>query len=55
MVASVRDQLPKVRAVLVFGGDAPAGCIAWDEFVAAQPDTPPVDTDARPRARPAPR
>jgi acyl-CoA synthetase (AMP-forming)/AMP-acid ligase II len=25
-VASVLDQLPKVRGVLVFGGDVPAGC-----------------------------
>ncbi len=45
VVASVREQLPKVRNVLVFGGDAPAGCVAWDELVAAQQDTPPVEAD----------
>ena len=27
LVASVRDQLPKVRAVLVYGGDVPDGCL----------------------------
>jgi long-chain acyl-CoA synthetase len=42
-VASVLDQLPKVRGVLVYGGDAPAGCESWDELLAAQPDTPPTD------------
>src|SRR5436853_5478172 len=30
LLASVRDQLPSVRGVLVFGGEAPAGCAAWD-------------------------
>jgi long-chain acyl-CoA synthetase len=43
-VASVLDQLPKVRGVLVFGGDVPAGCTGWDDLLARQPDTPP-DTD----------
>jgi acyl-CoA synthetase (AMP-forming)/AMP-acid ligase II len=41
LVASVRDQLPKVRAVLVFGGDAPAGCERWNDVVASQDPTPP--------------
>ncbi len=41
LVASVRDQLPKVRAVLVFGGDAPEGCVRWDDVVASQEPTPP--------------
>jgi long-chain acyl-CoA synthetase len=45
LVASVRDQLPKVRGVLVYGGEAPAGCTHWDDLVPAQPDTPPVDDD----------
>ena len=45
LVAAVRDQLPKVRGVLVFGGDAPPGCAQWDELVAAQPDSPPVDAE----------
>jgi long-chain acyl-CoA synthetase len=41
LVASVRDQLPKVRNVLVYGGEAPAGCAAWDDVVALQPATSP--------------
>ena len=45
LVASVLDQLPKVRNVLVFGGDTPAGCTAWDELVTAQPATPPAEAD----------
>src|SRR4051812_23478615 len=46
LVASVRDQLPKVRAVLVYAGVAPEGCAQWDEVVSSQPPTPvpdPVD------------
>jgi long-chain acyl-CoA synthetase len=46
LVASVRDQLPKVRGVLVYGGDAPAGSARWDELVAPQPSTPPVVDEA---------
>ncbi len=45
LVASVRDQLPKVRAVLVFGGVAPEGCVHWDDVVAPQ------DADATRGAR----
>src|SRR4051812_24535390 len=45
LLASVRDQLPSVRGVLVFGGEAPAGCAAWDTLVPAQPDTAPVVDD----------
>ena len=41
LVASVLDQLPKVRAVLVFGGEAPAGCVHWDDVVATQEPAPP--------------
>jgi acyl-CoA synthetase (AMP-forming)/AMP-acid ligase II len=44
-VASVLDQLPKVRGVLVFGGDVPVGCTSWAELLAAQPDTPLDDED----------
>jgi acyl-CoA synthetase (AMP-forming)/AMP-acid ligase II len=40
-VASVLDQLPKLRAVVVFGGAVPAGCRAWDDVCAGQPDTEP--------------
>jgi long-chain acyl-CoA synthetase len=42
LVASVRDQLPKVRAVLVFGGVAPEGCVHWNDVVATQEPAPPV-------------
>ena len=52
LVAEVRDQLPKVRAVVVFGGAAPAGLPrAGTTCVAGQPDTEPPDVDRR--ARPA--
>src|SRR5262249_52424829 len=36
LVASVRDQLPKVRSIVVFGGDVPEGCVRWDDVVAAE-------------------
>src|SRR5690242_13734105 len=44
-VASVRDQLPKVRAVLVVGGVAPEGCDHWDDVVATQDAAPPEALD----------
>jgi acyl-CoA synthetase (AMP-forming)/AMP-acid ligase II len=36
LVASVRDRLPKLRAVVVFGGDLPpgSGFLAWDDVTA---------------------
>jgi long-chain acyl-CoA synthetase len=39
LVASVRDQLPKLRAVVVFGGDVPAGSgfLAWADVSTNQP------------------
>jgi acyl-CoA synthetase (AMP-forming)/AMP-acid ligase II len=46
LVASVRDELPKVRAVLVYGGEAPEGCAQWNDVVTSQPTIPvpdPVD------------
>jgi acyl-CoA synthetase (AMP-forming)/AMP-acid ligase II len=47
MIASVRDQVPKVRAVVVYGGAVPAGCVAWDEVMAGRPDTePPIGAAA---------
>jgi acyl-CoA synthetase (AMP-forming)/AMP-acid ligase II len=46
LVASVRDQLPKVRDVLVFGGAAPTGCVHWDDAVAPQDPTPPEVDEA---------
>jgi acyl-CoA synthetase (AMP-forming)/AMP-acid ligase II len=39
LVAAIRDRLPKVRAVIVFGGDVPTGFEAWDALLASQPDT----------------
>jgi acyl-CoA synthetase (AMP-forming)/AMP-acid ligase II len=37
MLAEVRDQLPKVRAIVGYGGDLPSGVHGWDEAVAGQP------------------
>ena len=46
LVASVRDRLPKVRSVLVFGGDAPAGCEPWDGALGGESsDEPALDDD----------
>jgi acetyl-CoA synthetase len=43
LVASVRDQLPKLRTVVVFGGEVPAGSgfLSWDEVCADQPTSEP--------------
>ena len=43
IVASVRDQLPKLRAVVVFGGEVPpgSGFLAYDDVTANQPATEP--------------
>ena len=43
LVASVRDQLPKLRAVVVFGGAVPAGSdfLAWDDVCAGQSEAEP--------------
>src|SRR5262245_60314884 len=46
LVASVRDQLPKVRGVLVYGGEAPSGCVHWDDIVSTQDTAPPEALDA---------
>src|SRR5258706_4267841 len=39
LVASVREQLPKLRAVVVFGGVVPAGrdFLAWDDVCGGRP------------------
>ncbi len=42
LLAEVSHRLTKVRAFLVFGGDVPPGFQAWDEVLAAQPDTEPT-------------
>ncbi|MEX2267609.1 MAG: AMP-binding protein [Acidimicrobiia bacterium] len=41
MLASVRDQLPKLREVIVYGGDVPAGMRSWAETLEGQPTTEP--------------
>src|SRR6516165_9627164 len=43
LVASVRAELPKVRAVVVFGGPIPegSGFLQWDDVVADAPDSEP--------------
>src|SRR3954467_15773591 len=43
LVASVRHQLPKLRAVVVFGGPVPAGSgfLAWDDVCAGRPEHEP--------------
>ena len=41
LVASVRARLPKVRAVIVFGGPAPDGCAAWEDVCSGQPESEP--------------
>jgi acyl-CoA synthetase (AMP-forming)/AMP-acid ligase II len=45
LVASVRDEIPKVRSIVVFGGATPDGCTAWDALVDAAPDTEPPGPD----------
>jgi fatty-acyl-CoA synthase len=42
LVASVRDALPSVERVVVFGGPAGDGCATWDAFLGDAPDTPPA-------------
>jgi acyl-CoA synthetase (AMP-forming)/AMP-acid ligase II len=48
LVAEIRDRIPKVRAVVSYGGDARSGFEAWDDVVAGEPDTEPSEeeTDA---------
>jgi acyl-CoA synthetase (AMP-forming)/AMP-acid ligase II len=46
LLASVRDRLPKVREIVVFGGDAPDGFLRWDELLAASPETEPPESEA---------
>jgi acyl-CoA synthetase (AMP-forming)/AMP-acid ligase II len=42
LVVQVRDRLPKVRGVIVFGGGVPAGCESWDDATAGQPEVEPT-------------
>ncbi len=41
LIAEVRDQIPKVRTIVVYGGAVPAGLSSWDDVCAGQPDTEP--------------
>jgi acyl-CoA synthetase (AMP-forming)/AMP-acid ligase II len=41
LVAEVRARIPKVRTVVVFGGDSPEGFRSWDDVIAAQPGSEP--------------
>ena len=42
LVAEVRDRLPKVRTVVVYGGEVPAGFAAWDDVCAGHGDAEPA-------------
>src|SRR3989442_1318365 len=46
LVAEIRDRIPKVRAVIAYGGDTPAGFEAWDDVLASQPDRDPTAEEA---------
>jgi long-chain acyl-CoA synthetase len=46
LVAEIRDRIPKVRAVIAFGGETPAGFEAWDDLLASQPDRDPTVDEA---------
>ncbi len=46
VLAEVRDRLPKVRAIVGFGGALPDGIHGWDDVVAGQPEgEPPAAPD----------
>src|SRR4051794_4329931 len=46
IVASIRADLPKVRHVVVYGGDAPGGTRAWDDVLTPSPAPEPDGVDA---------
>jgi fatty-acyl-CoA synthase/long-chain acyl-CoA synthetase len=45
LFAKIRDRIPKVREILVFGGAAPAGMLDGDALVAAASDAEPPELD----------
>jgi acyl-CoA synthetase (AMP-forming)/AMP-acid ligase II len=45
LIAEIRDRIPKVRDVVVFGADVPDGCAPWDQALAGQPDQEPEPDD----------
>src|SRR5262249_6513605 len=46
LIDEIRDRIPKVRAVVMYGGDALPGFAAWDDVIAAEPDNEPADEEA---------
>jgi acyl-CoA synthetase (AMP-forming)/AMP-acid ligase II len=48
LIARVRDQLPKVRAVVGYGGELPDGIRSWDDLIGDQPDREPDELEAPP-------
>src|SRR5215207_5288100 len=46
LVAEIRDRIPKVRAVITYGGDTPAGFEVWDDVLASQPHNEPTAEDS---------
>ncbi|MDX1383636.1 MAG: AMP-binding protein [Thermoanaerobaculia bacterium] len=49
LFTEIRDETPKVREIVVFGGDAPAGTVAADDFLAGHDDDelPPAEVESR--------
>ena len=46
LVAEIRDRVPKVRAVIAYGGDVPSGFEVWQDVIDAERDTEPGDEEA---------
>jgi acyl-CoA synthetase (AMP-forming)/AMP-acid ligase II len=42
LITEIRGRIPKVRAVVTYGGGAPPGFEAWDDVVRTQPETEPT-------------
>ncbi len=51
LIAQIRERLPKVRGVIVYGGAVPAGFHSWERTLQDQPDSEP---ELGPRAEDAP-
>jgi acyl-CoA synthetase (AMP-forming)/AMP-acid ligase II len=46
VVAEIRDRIPKVRAVITYGGAVPENFDAWDDVVSAERETEPGDEES---------
>jgi long-chain acyl-CoA synthetase len=46
LIAEIRDRIPKVRAVITYGGAVPKTFEAWDDVIGAEPDTEPGDEES---------